>query len=107
MPLTEQELLERDAKRDIGTELLEAVRQMNAGEHGAAHQVQLSEVARARQKAGFSQARFANLLGVSVRTLQQWEQGRRQPSGAARSLLKITLSYPQIMREAFGGEVRP
>ena len=41
-----------------------------------------------REKTGLSQPRFAELLGVSVRTLQEWEQGRRAPSGAARTLLR-------------------
>ena len=53
----------------------------------------------ARQRSGLSQARFAALLGVSVRTLQEWEQGRRQPSGAAKTLLKVTERYPDVLRE--------
>ena len=53
----------------------------------------------ARQRSGLSQARFAALLGVSVRTLQEWEQGRRQPSGAARTLLKVAERYPEVLRE--------
>jgi putative transcriptional regulator len=44
-----------------------------------------------------SQARFAQLLGVSVRTLQDWEQGRRAPSGAARTLLMIAARNPQVL----------
>lgn len=52
-----------------------------------------------RERSGLSQARFAALLGVSVRTLQEWEQGRRQPSGAARTLLKVAERYPEILRE--------
>ncbi len=58
-----------------------------------------SPIIAARQRAGLSQARFAALLGVSVRTLQEWEQGRRQPSGAARTLLKVAERYPEILRE--------
>ncbi|HEX2245099.1 MAG TPA: helix-turn-helix domain-containing protein [Gammaproteobacteria bacterium] len=48
---------------------------------------------------GLSQAEFAKLLGVSKRTLQEWEQGRKQPTGAAKSLLKIALKHPIILRE--------
>jgi DNA-binding transcriptional regulator YiaG len=53
----------------------------------------------ARAKTGFSQAQFARLLGISVRTLHDWEQGRRQPSGAARTLLKIAFLRPDALKE--------
>ena len=59
-------------------------------------------MAEARHKAGLSQAQFAVLLGVSKRTLQDWEQGRREPSGAAKSLLKIAEKRPDVLREVFG-----
>ena len=52
------------------------------------------DVGKVREKTGLSQARFAELLGVSVRTLQEWEQGRRAPSGAARTLLLIADRNP-------------
>jgi putative transcriptional regulator len=54
-------------------------------------------LARFRKKTGLSQARFAELLGVSVRTLQDWEQARRAPSGAARTLLMIAAKNPQAL----------
>jgi putative transcriptional regulator len=50
-----------------------------------------------REKTGLSQSRFAELLGVSVRTLQEWEQGRRAPSGAARTLLLIAEKNPHAL----------
>ncbi len=99
MPLTEQELLERDAQRNIGEELLASIREVKAGRVGAVHQVQMTEAAQARSKTGLSQPRFAELLGVSVRTLQEWEQGRRVPSGAARSLLHIAALRPDVFRD--------
>jgi putative transcriptional regulator len=102
MAKSEKELQARDAKRDIGAELLTSVRQMKAGEKGAVHKVALSRVVEARLRAGLSQAQFAGILGVSVRTLQDWEQGRRNPSGAANTLLKIAAHHPDVIREAAG-----
>ncbi|MDY7560235.1 helix-turn-helix domain-containing protein [Pseudomonas sp. 10B1] len=62
------------------------------------HWVTVTEAAETRSKTGLSQPRFAELLGVSVRTLQEWEQGRRSPSGAARSLLHIASLRPDVFR---------
>lgn len=95
MPMTEKELQERDAGRDIGAELLESVKQMDRGEG----RVVYSPVIEARAASGLSQAKFAAALGVSTRTLQDWEQGRRQPSGAARTLIAIALRSPQALRD--------
>ena len=54
----------------------------------------------ARQKLGLSQDQFARLLGISVRTLHQWEQGRRKPSGAARILLRVASQSPEAVLKA-------
>jgi putative transcriptional regulator len=83
------------AKRDIGREILEGIRQLKKGEHGRI--ISVPSVASIRQRTGLSQARFAELLGVSVRTLQEWEQGRRAPSGAARTLLLIAAKNPHAL----------
>lgn len=99
MPLTEQQLKKRDAKRNIGEELLAAIVDVKAGRHGQVHQVEVTQAAEARSRTGLSQPKFAELLGVSVRTLQEWEQGRRSPSGAARSLLHIAAIRPDVFRE--------
>ena len=99
MPLTEEELLARDAKRNIGQELLDAIIDVKAGRHGNTHSIPLTKAAEARGKTGLSQPKFAQLLGVSVRTLQEWEQGRRSPSGVARSLLHIAMLRPDVFRE--------
>ncbi|SFL09609.1 transcriptional regulator, XRE family [Nitrosomonas aestuarii] len=94
-PLTDQELEEWENNRDIGAELLESVRQMKAGKG----RVVMSPVISARKKSGFSQTDFAKLLGVSVRTLQEWEQGRRKPSGAAKKLIEIAERHPDVLKE--------
>ena len=84
-------------KRDIGAEILRGIREIKRGEHGRVANV--PSIANARGKTGLSQSRFAELLGVSVRTLQDWEQGRRVPSGAARTLLAIVAKNPQAVLE--------
>ena len=56
-------------------------------------------VAVARAATGLSQAAFAKLLGVSTRTLQEWEQGRKSPSGAAATLLKVAARHPEVLQE--------
>jgi putative transcriptional regulator len=82
-------------KRNIGSEILEGIREIKRGEHGRVTTV--PSVSSIREKTGLSQADFARLLGVSVRTLQEWEQGRRAPSGAARTLLMIAEKNPQAL----------
>lgn len=52
-----------------------------------------------REASGMSQGEFARATGISVRTLQEWEQGRKTPSGAAQSLLKLISRYPHLLRE--------
>ena len=61
-----------------------------------------SQVGRVRMKSGLSQSQFAAALGVSKRTLEQWEQGRREPSGAAQTLLKIADRHPEFLLEVAG-----
>lgn len=130
MPLTEAELLARDAGRDIGQELLTAVREFKAGRFGRKTRFepqadgsirrivsdaegrivtdeQLSAVVSTRLRTGLSQAEFAHLLGVSKRTLQGWEQGRKQPSGAARTLLAIAARRPEVLRELTSADIQP
>jgi len=91
--LTKSELTAYEAKRDLAADLLQSVREMKAGKV----QVVTSPVIEARRKTGLSQSQFAALLGVSVRTLQGWEQGRKQPSGAARTLLAIATVNPKVL----------
>ncbi len=102
MVMNEKDLIERDLKRDVWQETLDAVRDIKAGKVGNVQTVELPPVVEARQKVGLSQSRFAELLGVSVRTLQDWEQGRRKPSRAAISLIQIAKQRPDVLREVFG-----
>ena len=80
-------------------DLLESVRQMKRGEAARVTKIQLPAAAQARAQVGLSQQDFADLLGVSARTLQDWEQGRREPNGAARTLLRLAVAYPDVLRE--------
>lgn len=79
-------------KRDVGAEVLSGIRELKAGKTGRV--INRPSVATIRERTGLSQSRFAALLGVSVRTLQDWEQGRRAPSGAARTLLLVAHKNP-------------
>jgi putative transcriptional regulator len=96
--LTKAELAAYEATRDLAADLLQAVQEMKAGQV----QVVSSPVIEARKKTGLSQSQFAALMGVSVRTLQGWEQGRKQPSGAARTLLAIASTNPKALLAVAG-----
>jgi len=97
--MTNKNISARDADRNIGDELLQAIRDVKGGKFGAKYQVEANDVVKARLKSGLSQAQFAAVLHISPRTLQQWEQGRRHPSGAAETLLKIVFRHPEVLRE--------
>jgi putative transcriptional regulator len=98
--LTEAQIVARDRKRNLGEELLQAVREIKAGKTGRVFDVEVTEAMQARLKLEMSQSEFAEMLGVSIRTLQDWEQGRREPSGAAKALLKIATMSPGVVRRA-------
>ncbi|TSA14985.1 MAG: helix-turn-helix domain-containing protein [Comamonadaceae bacterium] len=124
--MTDAQLKARDANRNIGAELLEAVRELQTNKAArtttfepladgsvrrtvtlANGTVQTQEILvgpqwqllAARSQAGLSQSEFARATGVSVRTLQEWEQGRKVPSGAAQSLLKLVSRHPELLAE--------
>ena len=99
MPLDDKTLLERDAKRNIGEELLQAVRDIKAGRVGRFSTMEVSPLASARLRIALSQSEFAKMLGVSLRTLQEWEQGRRTPSGASKSLITIAIKKPDVIKQ--------
>jgi putative transcriptional regulator len=81
-------------------DLLASVKQMAAGKAARKTRVAVPAVVSARLASGLSQAQFAALLGISVRTLQKWEQGEREPTGAARSLIRIAQKHPQLLLDA-------
>lgn len=92
MPTTKREAMTGE---ELGQKLLASVKQMKAGQGTVVH----SPVSSARAAVQLSQSEFAALMGVSVRTLQEWEQGRRQPTGAARTLLTVAQRHPEVLRE--------
>jgi putative transcriptional regulator len=92
------------AKRDIGQEILDGLRELKAHKEG---KVDLRKrtfqspppANEIRARLQLSQTAFAGLMGVSLRTLQDWEQGRRQPAGSARMLLRIAQQHPEVFLE--------
>ncbi len=124
--LTEKELAAWEKERDLNAELLQALQEMKRSDwarktelftqsDGSVRRVitrrdgtiekdeiitaEKALVVAARAAPGLSQAAFSKLLGVSVRTLQEWEQGRKIPSGAAATLLKVAARHPEILKE--------
>lgn len=80
-------------------DLLKSVKQMRRGQAAGVTRVKVPQAAEARSRVGLSQQEFARLLGVSARTLQDWEQGRRKPTGAAKTLLRVAFSHPEVLLE--------
>lgn len=97
--LTGKTLADFETKRNVWQEVLDSVREIKAGGGKRTKVETKSYVVRVRIKSGLSQAEFAAALGVSKRTLEQWEQGRRKPSGAAKQLLKIAERHPEVLLE--------
>lgn len=107
-------------RADLFDQLVESVRQMKAIESGRLRPGRVvrgedvvagavPDVARLRAHFGLSQAKFAALLGISVNTLQNWEQGRRQPHGPARVLLRVAEAHPEALLDVAGNgrKVKP
>jgi putative transcriptional regulator len=100
-------------KRNIGAEILEGARQALAfarGEHVPGMKVHIPDeinVARIRKKLELSQGKFADAFGLPVRTVQQWEQGRAMPHGAARVLLTLIDREPEAVSRALLQQDKP
>jgi putative transcriptional regulator len=90
--------------RNIGLEILEGIREIKAFNEGKVNLItrELSEPSHPKEiraRLNLSQSAFAGLMGVSVRTVQDWEQDRREPSGPAKSLLRIAEQHPDVFLE--------
>ena len=92
-------------RRELFDELLESVEQAKAIEAGNLKPARVfrinpkRDIVRVRGKLGLSQSKFAAILGISADTLQNWEQGRRSPTGPAKVLLKIAARHPEVLLE--------
>ena len=84
---------------ELDLKLLQSVREMKARKFARVTEVEVNEVVQGRQGTGLSQSEFASALSISKRTLQEWEQGRRAPSGAAQALIRIAHKHPEVVRE--------
>lgn len=92
------------SERDIGQEILDGIEEIKAFKYGKGtlKTSVLSEPSPAREireKLQLSQSAFAGFMGVSIRTLQDWEQGRRTPQGPAKALLRIAEQCPNVFQE--------
>ena len=92
------------SKRDIGQEILDSIQEIKGGKFGRVTVfMSPEEIKKTREGIGATQESFAALMNISCRTVQEWEQGRRKPKGAAQSLLAIAARRPDVMRELFAG----
>ena len=97
--MTEKQLKKWEQSRDIRDEILQGIRDIKGGRIGRRYTTESYPIVRAREKSGLSQAEFAQLLGVSIRTIQDWEQGRREPNAAAKTLIKVAELHPSVLRK--------
>ena len=89
------------SQHDSGQEIIEDIQAIKQDKGRCVKVTTPADVKITREEMHLSQSAFAALLGVSVRTLQDWEQGRRKPSSAAKSLLLIAKKYPHLIKKIF------
>lgn len=92
-------------KKELFDQLLESGRQMKAIREGRMKPARVTKLTPdhprvVRSRLGMTQEEFAEMLGVPVGTLRNWEQGIREPVGAAKTLLRIAAKHPKIVRDA-------
>lgn len=93
------------SKRDIGQEVLKSIRAIKSGKVGRVTVfMSPEEIRKVRLNVGATQRAFAAMMNISLRTVQDWEQGRRKPDGPAQSLLAIAATRPDVMKELFARE---
>ncbi len=95
-------------KDELFEELIESVREGGAILRGERNPLRIfrfeePDIRRLRERHGLSQSRFAALMGISVGTLRNWEQGRRKPEGSARVLLRVVEKHPEAVFEVVNG----
>ena len=95
-------------KKELLAELVESVKEMRAIQRGQRKPARVTvvepvHVQAIRRRLGMTQPEFAQLIGVSVATLRNWEQGRHQPHGPARALLKVVAKNPKAVLDAQRG----
>jgi len=98
----ENERATDEERAQFHADLLQSVREMKQGIAARVTHVRVTEASKARAAVGMSQSEFAGLLGVSLPTYQDWERGRRNPTGAARTLLRLALKHPEALRDILG-----
>jgi putative transcriptional regulator len=85
---------------ELDLKLLQSVREMTARKFARVTEVEVNEVVQAMRGTGLSQSEFASAFSISQQTLQDLEQGRRAPYGAAQALIRIARKHPEVVREA-------
>ncbi|MHB8236610.1 MAG: helix-turn-helix domain-containing protein [Acidithiobacillus ferrivorans] len=99
MRKAKQKPVGRQPKIDIGAELLASVREMKAGIRARVHCPEISAVGHARLASGLSQTAFAALLGVSVRTLQDWNRVAESRQARQKTLFRVAERHPEVLQE--------